>query len=236
MVQPSRTPYSPMIRDLASTERPRERLKNYGPPSLSNAELLAILLRTGVKGEGVVSMAQRILARFEGLAGLAKANYTELCSEHGVSEAKACQLLSAIELGRRYSSLQPEERPEVNSPQDIANLLMGEMSFLDQEHLRAVLLNTKNQVLGISQIYIGNVSASMVRPAEIFRPAIRENCPSIIVVHNHPSGDPTPSAEDVVVTRQLVKAGNLLGIDVLDHVVIGNGNRFISLKQKGLGF
>ena len=113
---------------------------------------------------------------------------------------------------------------------------MGEMSFLDQEHLRAVLLNTKNQVLGISQIYIGNVSASMVRPAEIFRPAIRENCPSIIVVHNHPSGDPTPSAEDVVVTRQLVKAGNLLGIDVLDHVVIGNGNRFISLKQKGLGF
>ena len=124
----------------------------------------------------------------------------------------------------------------MNSPQDIANLLMGEMSFLDQEHLRAVLLNTKNQVLGISQIYIGNVSASMVRPAEIFRPAIRENCPSIIVVHNHPSGDPTPSAEDVVVTRQLVKAGNLLGIDVLDHVVIGNGNRFISLKQKGLGF
>ena len=236
MVQPARTPYSPMIRDLASTERPRERLINYGPPSLSNAELLAILLRTGVKGEGVVSMAQRILARFEGLAGLAKANYTELCSEHGVSEAKACQLLSAIELGRRYSSLQPEERPEVNSPQDIANLLMGEMSFLDQEHLRAVLLNTKNQVLGISQIYIGNVSASMVRPAEIFRPAIRENCPSIIVVHNHPSGDPTPSAEDVVVTRQLVKAGNLLGIDVLDHVVIGNGNRFISLKQKGLGF
>ena len=192
MVQPTRTPYSPMIRDLASTERPRERLKNYGPPSLSNAELLAILLRTGVKGEGVVSMAQRILGRFEGLAGLAKANYTELCSEHGVSEAKACQLLSAIELGRRYSSLQPEEKPEVNSPQDIANLLMGEMSFLDQEHLRAVLLNTKNQVLGISQIYIGNVSASMVRPAEIFRPAIRENCPSIIVVHNHPSGDPTP--------------------------------------------
>ena len=225
-----------MIRDLASTERPRERLINYGPPSLSNAELLAILLRTGVKGEGVVSMAQRILGRFKGLAGLAKANYTELCSEHGVSEAKACQLLSAIELGRRYSSLQPEEKPEVNSPQDIANLLMGEMSFLDQEHLKAVLLNTKNQVLGISQIYIGNVSASMVRPAEIFRPAIRENCPSIIVVHNHPSGDPTPSAEDVVVTRQLVKAGNLLGIDVLDHVVIGNGNRFISLKQKGLGF
>ena len=225
-----------MIRDLASTERPRERLINYGPASLSNAELLAILLRTGVKGEGVVSMAQRILGRFKGLTGLAKANYTELCSEHGVSEAKACQLLSAVELGRRYFSLQPEERPEVNSPQDIANLLMGEMSFLDQEHLRAVLLNTKNQVLGVSQVYIGNVSASMVRPAEIFRPAIRENCPSIIVVHNHPSGDPTPSAEDVVVTRQLVKAGNLLGIEVLDHVVIGNGNRFISLKQKGLGF
>ncbi len=123
MAQPTQTRYSSMIRDLPTTERPRERLKNYGSSSLSNVELLAILLRTGVKGEGVVSLATRVLGRFQGLAGLARASYTELCSEHGISEAKACQLLSALELGRRYASLQPEETPVISSPQDVANLL-----------------------------------------------------------------------------------------------------------------
>ena len=115
-------------------------------------------------------------------------------------------------------------------------VLMAEMSFLEQEHLRVMLLNTKNQVLGISQVYIGNVNTSVVRAAEVFRPAIRQNCPSIIVVHNHPSGDPTPSPEDVAVTQQLVEAGKLLDIEMLDHIVIGSGNRFVSLKERGLGF
>ena len=236
MAQPSQTRYSSMIRDLPTTERPRERLKNYGSSSLSNVELLAILLRTGVKGEGVVSLATRVLGRFQGLAGLARASYTELCSEHGISEAKACQLLSALELGRRYASLQPEETPVISSPRDVANLLMAEMSFLEQEHLRVMLLNTKNQVLGISQVYIGNVNTSVVRAAEVFRPAIRQNCPSIIVVHNHPSGDPTPSPDDVALTQQLVEAGKLLDIEMLDHILIGSGNRFVSLKERGLGF
>ncbi len=113
---------------------------------------------------------------------------------------------------------------------------MAEMSFLEQEHLRVVLLNTKNQVLGISQVYIGNVNTSVVRAAEVFRPAVRQNCPSIIVVHNHPSGDPTPSPDDAAVTRQLVEAGKLLDIEMLDHIVIGSGNRFVSLKERGLGF
>ena len=235
MAQSSQVRYSSMIRDLPSTERPRERLKSFGPSSLSNVELLAILLRTGVTGEGVVSLATRVLSRFRGLAGLAQASYAELCVEHGVSEAKACQVLAALELGRRYSSLQPEETPVISSPRDVANLLMGEMSFLEQEHLKVVLLNTRNQVMGISQVYMGNVNTSVIRGAEIYRPAIRQNCPAIIVVHNHPSGDPTPSPDDVAVTQQLVEAGKLLDIELLDHIIIGSGNRFISLKEAGGG-
>jgi DNA repair protein RadC len=236
MKQDSSVTYTAMIRDLPTEERPRERLKAFGPSALSNTELLAILLRTGVTGESVMSVASRVLRRFQGLAGLARASYSELCSEHGISEAKACQLLAALELGRRYSSLQPEETARISSPRDVANLLMGEMSFLRQEHLRVLVLNTKNQVQGVSQVYIGNVNSAMVRVAEIFKPAITQNCPNVIVVHNHPSGDPTPSADDIAITRQLAGAGKLLDIELLDHVIIGSGNQFFSLKEKGLGF
>lgn len=228
--------YQTMIRDLPHGERPRERLQEYGPKYLNNTELIAILLRTGLKGENVLSLASRLLARFHGLAGLGRTTFAELCSERGVSEAKACQLLAALELGRRFVSLAPEERAAIQSPQDVANLLSAEMAALDQEHLRVLLLNTKNEVLSIQEIYVGNVNSSVVRPAEIFRPAVRNNTPSIIVVHNHPSGDPTPSREDIAITRTLVSSGELLGIELLDHVVIGSGNRYVSLKEKGLGF
>jgi DNA repair protein RadC len=230
------TQYQPMIRDLPNGERPRERLKEYGPRYLSNTELIAILLRTGVKGENVLSMASRLLAKTEGLAGLGRKTFTELCAERGLSEAKACQLLAALELGRRFVSLAPQERAVIHSPQDVANLVMAEMASLDQEHLRVLLLNTKNEVLSIQEIYVGNVNSSMVRPSEVFRPAVRDNAPSIIVVHNHPSGDPTPSPEDVSITRELVSAGELLSIELLDHLVIGYGNRYISLNEKRLGF
>ena len=228
--------YRTMIRDLPHAERPRERLREYGPKYLSNTDLIAILLRTGLKGENVLSLSSRLLARFSGLAGLGRSTFAELCSERGVSEAKASQLLAALELGRRFVSLAPEERATIHSPQDIANLLSAEMSSLDQEHLKVLLLNTKNEVLSVQEIYVGNVNSSVVRAAEVFRPAVRENAPCIIMVHNHPSGDPTPSREDVAVTRALVSSGALLGIELLDHVVIGSGNRYISLNEKGLGF
>ena len=228
--------YRPMIRDLPQGERPRERLKEYGPKSLSNTELIAILLRTGMQGENVISLSSRLLAQFNGLAGLGRVTFAELCAQRGLSEAKSCQLLAALELGRRLVSLAPEERMTIGSPQDVANLLMAEMAVLDQEHLRVLLLNTRNGVVGTQEIYVGNVNSSVVRPAEVLRPAVRENAPSIIVVHNHPSGDPTPSDEDVSVTRDLVLAGKPLGIGVLDHVVIGSGNRYVSLNEKGLGF
>ena len=234
--QPPAVEYRPLLRELPLGERPRERLKAYGASSLSNVELLAILLRTGVKGESVLNLATRLISHFQGLAGLAKVTFDELCRQKGISEAKACQVLAALELGRRFVTLQPESLPVIHSPRDVANLLMAEMAFLEQEHLRVVLLNTKNQVLGISQVYVGSVNTTMVRAAEIFRPAVRQNCPAIIMVHNHPSGDPAPSPEDVTVTRQMVEAGKLLDIELWDHVIIGSGNRFVSLKEKGLGF
>ncbi len=228
--------YQPTIRDLPQSERPRERLKEYGAKHLSNTELIAILLRTGVQGENVLSLSSRVLSQVDGLAGLGRSTFAELCSVRGLSEAKACQLLAGLELGRRFLSLVPEERVAINSPQDVANLLAGEMATLDQEHLKVLLLNTKTEVLRIEEIYVGNVNASVVRPAEVIRPAVRDNAPFIIVVHNHPSGDPTPSAEDVSITKELVSAGKLMGVELLDHVVIGNGNRYVSLNEKGLGF
>ena len=228
--------YQPMIRDLPQGERLRERLKQHGAKHLSNTELIAILLRTGIQGENVLSLSSRVLSRLEGLAGLGRSTFTELCSQRGLSEAKACQLLAAMELGRRFVSLAPEERVVINSPQDVANLLMAEMATLEQEHLRALLLNTKNEVLGIQEIYVGNVNSSVVRPAEVFRPAVRDNATSMIIVHNHSSGDPTPSPEDVSITKTLVDAGEMMGVDLLDHLVIGSGNRFVSLNEKGLGF
>ena len=227
--------YTTMIRDMPSGERPRERLRDHGPGSLSNSELIAILLRTGIAGENVVNMAVRMLSHFNGLPGLARANYVEICSLKGISEAKACQLMAAFELGRRFVSLHPEDRAIINCPEDVANLLSAEMGLLAQEHLRVVLLDTKNHVSGVSEIYIGNVNSSVVRPAEVFRPAIRDNSVSIIVVHNHPSGDPTPSPEDVSITEQLKKSGDLLGIDVLDHIILA-GRNHVSLKDRGLGF
>ena len=227
--------YHPTIHDFPLGERPRERLQYYGPMALSNAELLAILLRVGTPGENVVALSTRLLSQFGGLAGLAKASFGELADIKGIGVAKTAQLKAAIELGRRLLITSPDARPQITSPLDAANLLMLEMGSLEQEHLRALLLDTKNRVLASPTVYVGNVNSSIIRVSEIFREAVRENATAIIVAHNHPSGDPTPSPEDVQVTRSIVEAGSLLGIDVLDHLVIGH-QRFISLKERGLGF
>lgn len=224
-----------MIRDMPEGERPRERLVRYGANTLSNAELIAILLRTGVTGEGVISMSNRLLSKYGGLAGMGRVSYGELCSVNGISEAKACQLLAALELGRRLVSLSPNDRPIIVSPSDVANLLSAEMGFLDQEHLRVLLLSTKSEVLGIHEVYKGTVNSAAVRVAEVLRPAIRENCPSIIVVHNHPSGDPAPSSQDIMITRQINQAAEMMNIELLDHIIIG-GQNHLSMKDKGLGF
>lgn len=227
--------YTTMIRDLPQNERPRERLKRYGPGHLSNSELIAILLRVGSTGESVLRLSERVLATYGGLGGVAKASYGELCDLHGISDAKACQILSALELGRRLTSLQPDDRAVIRTPQDVFNLLSAEMGFLVQEHLKVLLLNTKNEVLATREIYKGNVNSAVIRVSEVLRPAVRENCPNIIIAHNHPSGDPTPSPEDILVTRQIRACAEMMDIELLDHIVIGN-QRFVSLKERGLGF
>ncbi len=223
------------ITDLASSERPRERLAKLGPQALSNAELLAILLGVGVPGENAVQVGRRLLQNFGGLSGLHRASYDEVCDQHGLGKAKAAQLKAAIELGRRMTLESPEERPTINSPGDAAALVQYEMSALEQEHLRVMLLDTRNRVIDIVEIYQGSLNSSQVRVGELFRAAVRRNAAALIIVHNHPSGDPTPSPDDLAVTRAVIEAGTLLSVQVLDHIVIGSG-RWVSLKERKLGF
>ncbi|GAC1445909.1 MAG: DNA repair protein RadC [Chloroflexota bacterium] len=223
------------VKEWPASEQPREKLMHLGAEHLSNAELLAILLRVGVRGQDVVSLANGLLVQFSGPLGLYRERWEGLAAVHGMGEAKAVTIKAALEFGRRLLLADEFERLQVRSPQDVASLLQVEMGLLEQEHLKVVLLNTKNHVVGTREIYRGSVNSSQVRTAEVFRDAVKENCPAIIVAHNHPSGDPTPSPEDVRVTRDLLAAGKLLDIEVLDHLVIGR-NRYISLRQKNLGF
>ncbi|HZT95684.1 MAG TPA: DNA repair protein RadC [Chloroflexota bacterium] len=223
------------IRDWPDGERPREKLAQLGA-QLSDAELLAILLRTGVPGVDVVSLSQTLLASHGRLSGLSKLAPSELTRAHGLGPAKAATLLAALELGRRLL-LAEGERPRVASAREAASLLEPRLRGLDQEQLHVMLLSTRNHVLGTRKIYEGSLNSSMVRPAEVFRDAIRENAAAIIVAHNHPSGDPNPSADDIRVTRDIVQAGRVLDIDVLDHLVIGDHSHgFVSLRERRLGF
>ena len=220
------------LKDLDETLLPRERMEQFGPEALSNREILAILLRTGSRGENVLALAERILADAGGLAGLGRMTVQELAQIHGMGTAKSSTLKAALELGRRLASVDPMSRPIIQSPQDVAHIVMEEMRFLDREHFRVVSLSTKNQVLGISSISVGSLNSSLVHPRECFKEAIRRNSNSIILVHNHPSGDSTPSKEDIEVTKRLVSGGKVLGIEVLDHVIIGD-KCFTSLKEQG---
>ena len=223
------------IADLHESDRPRERLATLGAQALSKAELIGILLRVGVPGENAVEMGQRLLKHFGGLSGLHRAPLEELTNQHGIGAAKAAQLKAAIELGRRLMVESPEERPIINSPDDAAELVRYEMSALEQEHLRVLLLDTRNRVLDIVEVYQGSVNTSQVRVGEVFKAAIRRNATAVIIVHNHPSGDPAPSPDDLAVTRACVQAGKLVDVEVLDHLVIGQG-RYVSMKERGLGF
>jgi len=223
------------ITDLAAEERPRERLAHSGATALSKAELLAILLRVGVQGMNSVQLGERILQELGGLSGIQRASIEEMCKVEGIGPAKAAQLKAAIELGRRLVLETPELSDAISSPGDAAELVRYEMQALPQEHLWVILLDTRNKLIKVEKIYIGSLNSSMVRVGELFRKAIERNAASIIIAHNHPSGDPTPSPEDATLTRSAVQAGKLLDIEVLDHLVIGQG-KFVSMKDKGLGF
>jgi len=227
------------IQDLDQNERPRERLAEYGPAALSEAELLAIILRVGVQGESAVMVGQRLLKNFGGLSGLHRASYEEVCQEHGLGQAKAAQIKAAIEIGNRLAKQRVLEDQSVSfhSPEEVAQFVQYEMAILDQEQLRVILLDTRNRFQKMVNLYTGSLNSSTVRIGELFKEAIRLNAAAIILVHNHPSGDPSPSPEDINLTRAAVQAGKLLDIEVLDHIVIGRGEgRFVSLKKKELGF
>lgn len=224
-------PVRSLVRELPASEHPINRLRHYGPAALSQTELVAAVLQT----PDALSLAQELLARFDGLMGLARASISELCTVDGIGPAKAAQLKAALELGRRLLVASPEERPQIKSPADAANMLMLEMSTLDQEHLCILILDTKNHLLAIETLYKGSLNTALIRVGEVFKRALKENAAAIIIAHNHPSGDPTPSPEDVRITQQIVQAGRLLDIEVLDHLVLGR-QRYVSLKERGLGF
>jgi len=223
------------IKDLSVDERPRERLERNGPEGLSKAELLAILLRVGVEGENSIQLGERILFELGGLRGIQRASFAEVCNIHGLGPAKAAQIKAAIELGRRLTLESPDLSGAISSPADAAELVRYEMQGLVQEQLWVILLDTRNRKIWIDKVYTGSLNSSMVRVGELFRAAIQRSAASVILVHNHPSGDPSPSPEDVSLTRAAVQAGKLMDIEVLDHLVIGHGN-FVSMKEKSLGF
>ncbi|AFV24944.1 DNA repair protein RadC [Methanolobus psychrophilus R15] len=223
--------YKICIRDMPEDERPRERLLKYGPEALSNAELLAIILRTGTQKENIVNLCSRIFSEYS-IKQLSQANISKLTEIHGIGNAKAAQIAAVFELARKLEGFTDEPRRKIRSPADVYSLLYPKMREQKRERLVALLLDTKNQVLREEVISIGSLNANIVHPREVFKAALMESCASVILSHNHPSGDPTPSREDIAVTEKLIEGGKLLGIDVLDHVVIGEG-RYVSLKDEG---
>ncbi len=226
----------PTIRELPEHDRPRSRIQHAGGAALSDAELLAILLRdSGVEGMNAIELAQQLLVDHRGWAGLQRANFADLAIQRGMGQAKVAQIKAALEIGRRLLLTSDEQRLQIRSPADAAQLMLVEMGQLDQEHLRTICLDTKNRVQKVHTVYIGSLNSSLVRIGELYKEAIRLNSAAVILVHNHPSGDPTPSPEDVLVTRQAVEAGKLLDIDCLDHLVIGQG-RYVSMRERNLGF
>jgi DNA repair protein RadC len=223
------------IHELPATERPRERLAARGAGGLTSAELIALLWGSGTRGRSAVDLATDALAAHDGLTGLARASELELAAMPGIGAARAGQLVAAFELGRRLLADWPAGRWSIRGPGDVSDRLILQMGRLEREELRVVLLDTKNHVLRVATVYQGNVSASLVRVGELFRDAVRLNAAGIILVHNHPSGDPTPSPDDLHLTAEALAAGRLLDIALLDHLVIGH-DAYVSLRDRGVAF
>ena len=229
---------NPRIKDMAAKDRPRERLAADGAEALSNADLVAILLRTGMKGYSAIHIAQQLLARFGTLEELARASLDQLRQVKGVGRDKAIALKSAFTLAQRMARELQQETPVLDTPERIADLLREENRLYDVEHFQAVLLNTRRKLIRVEQISQGTLDTILVHPREVFKLAIAANASALVLVHNHPSGDPTPSEADIKVTRDLIRAGHLLKIEVLDHVIIGKrtaerAKDFLSLRELG---
>lgn len=220
------------IKDIPQNERPRERLYKYGAEVLTDDELLAIILRCGTSKENVLFLSKRIVSYFKTLDNLLNASKKELMDINGIKEAKAAQILAICELFKRVN-LQSEKQTKISSPSDAASLVMNKMMHLKQEILKVLLLNKKNIIIGERDVFKGSLDSSIVHPREIFNLAIKNSAASIIICHNHPSGDSTPSKEDVNITLRIKECGNIIGIELLDHLIVGNNN-YVSLKEKGI--
>jgi DNA repair protein RadC len=223
-----------IIRELPTEERPREKLLSLGSSAVSNAELLAILIGTGTKDRSALELASAVLASEEdGLGHLAGCTPEELCRISGMGIAKACRIIAAFELGKRLATRPLPGRVLISSPDSIADLFMEEMRYYRKEFFKVLLLNSKGEIISIEKTSIGDLSSTIVHPREIFSGAIRRSAAAVVFVHNHPSGNPEPSSEDQEVTLRLTEAGNILGIRVLDHIIIGDGV-YVSFRQRNL--
>ena len=222
------------IKQIPVQERPREKLIKYGPQALTNSELMAIVLRVGSNKDTAITLSQKILNHEErGLKNIANPDPELLLGFHGISHAKAAQLMAAVELGKRVSRVDFDDRFKVTSPQDIANYLMEDMRYLKKEHFKIIILDTKNKILDVCTISIGSLNSSIVHPREVFHEAVKKSAASILLVHNHPSGETQPSREDISITKRLIEAGELMGIKVLDHIIIGDGV-YLSFKEENI--
>jgi DNA repair protein RadC len=223
-----------LIKEMPELERPRERMMFMGAGKLSNAELLAIMLGTGTRSQSATALADRILSVTQGgIDGLTECTVEELARISGVGVAKACRIAAAVELGKRLATSPKNRRVHVSSPSEVAGLFVEDMRRLKQECFRVLLLNVKNEIMAIEEVSVGNINSSVADPREVFRPAIRRGSASVILAHNHPSGNPEPSGADIEATKRLIDAGDLLGVKVIDHIVIGDGT-YVSMRQEDL--
>jgi DNA repair protein RadC len=222
-----------MIKEMPDLERPREKMINHGPKKLSNAELIAILIRTGNKKENAIQLSHKIINSFGGLIGLTDITYEELITINGIGTAKACNILAALELNKRISEFSLKKKMKITSPDDICNIFMDELRYEKKEKFIIVLLNTKNEIISREIISIGDLNSSIVHPREVYKYAIKKSAASILFIHNHPSGNSKPSKNDKEITKRLSEVGDIIGIKVIDHIIIGNNQHF-SFKENNL--
>lgn len=225
--------YPTAVRELPEEDRPRERLARLGPEALRDAELMAILFRTGPKAVGAVALADQVLAHFGNLRSLAHASLEELQQVKGLGHAKAVEIKAGLELGKRLAAYTGRDRTRIRGAEDVANLLMVQFKDYENEHFKCLLLNTKNDLVKVVDVSHGGLDGAMAVPRDVFRQAVRESANAVIVCHNHPSGDPQPSRDDMALTKRLTESGDLLGVRVLDHIVFGDG-RYVSFKERKL--
>ncbi len=221
------------VREMPEEERPRERLARLGPEALRDAELLAVLFRTGTREMGAVALAESLISRFGNLRAVSRASIEELQQVKGLGKVKSIEIKAALELGKRLATHSENRRPKINSAEDVADLLMLDFKEYETEHVKCLLLNMKNEVLKIVDTSHGGLNASVVEPRDVFRTAIREGAAATILCHNHPSGDPEPSRSDIDLTKRMAEAAALIGISFLDHIVFGDG-RYVSLKERNM--